>query len=62
MIVEIVFTSSGSDFSMAKKYRHIIKTVQEGSIAEEMGLEAGDELVSINDTVIEDVFDYQFFK
>lgn len=45
---------------MAKKYRHIIKTVQEGSIAEEMGLEAGDELVSINDTVIEDVFDYQF--
>ena len=43
-----------------KKYRHIISRVQPGSIAEEMELEAGDELLKINNHVIEDVFDYRF--
>ena len=39
---------------------HIIKEVLKGSIAEEMGLEPGDAIVSINDTIIEDIFDYQY--
>ncbi|MCR5031529.1 MAG: DUF512 domain-containing protein [Lachnospiraceae bacterium] len=42
------------------KNEHIIKRIEEGSIAEEMGLESGDQIVSINGTVIEDVFDYRF--
>lgn len=41
--------------------RHIIKSVKPNSIAEEMGLEAGDVILKINDMEIEDIFDYQFF-
>lgn len=44
-----------------KKKGHIIKEVLEGSIAEELELEAGDILLKINDNEIEDIFDYQFF-
>ncbi|WP_276947774.1 DUF512 domain-containing protein [Acetatifactor muris] len=44
---------------MAQK-AHIIRTVLPGSIAAEMEVETGDRLISINDTEIEDVFDYQF--
>ena len=43
------------------KQEHIIKSVEPGSIAEEMGIEAGDKLLSINDNRIEDVFDYHFY-
>ena len=43
------------------KQEHIIKSVEPGSIAEEMGIEAGDKLLSINDNIIEDVFDYHFY-
>ena len=43
---------------MSKK--HIIKTIISGSIAEELELEAGDELVSINGKEIEDVFDFHY--
>lgn len=39
---------------------HVIQTVLPDSIAEEMGIEAGDKLVAISDTEIEDIFDYQF--
>ena len=39
---------------------HVIKTVLPGSIAEEMEIEAGDRLIAVNDTEIEDIFDYQF--
>lgn len=39
---------------------HIIRNVEEGSIAWEMGIEPGDKLLSINDNKIEDVFDYHF--
>ncbi len=39
---------------------HLINKVSEGSIAEEMGVEPGDYLVSINGNEIEDVFDYRF--
>ena len=42
------------------KHEHVIASVEVGSIAEEMGIEAGDKLISINDTTIEDVFDYHF--
>ncbi len=43
-----------------KKAKHIIKSVNPGSIAEELEIEPGDELLMINDTEIEDIFDYQF--
>lgn len=39
---------------------HIIKTVEKGSIAEEMGIEPGDKILEIDSTPIEDIFDYQF--
>ena len=44
-----------------KKNRHIIDKVLEGSIAEELEIEAGDELLAINDQEIEDIFDYQYY-
>ena len=40
--------------------KHIINTIEPGSIAEEMELEPGDELISINGQKIEDVFDYHY--
>ena len=45
---------------MKKKRGHLIAQVQEGSIAEELELEAGDILIAVNDQEIEDVFDYEF--
>lgn len=44
-----------------KRHEHIISGVLAGSIAEEMGIQAGDKLLSINGHEIEDVFDYQFY-
>ena len=43
-----------------KKNAHIIKEIEEGSIAEELELEPGDELISINGKEIIDVFDYHY--
>lgn len=43
------------------KHEHIVKCVEPGSIAEEMGIEAGDKLIRINDNIIEDVFDYHYY-
>ena len=43
------------------KKQHIIKTVLPGSIAEELEIEPGDKILAIDNTEIEDVFDYQFF-
>lgn len=40
--------------------KHKIARVEAGSIAEEMDIEAGDELISINGQEIEDIFDYQY--
>lgn len=51
---------SGSKGSFMKKTEHIIKKVDEGSIAWEMEIEPGDILLKINDEEIEDIFDYQF--
>lgn len=42
------------------KTEHVVKEVMPGSIAEEMGIEAGDVLLSVNDNEIEDVFDYRY--
>lgn len=43
-----------------KTRKHIINRVLPGSIAEELEIEAGDILLSIDNTEIEDIFDYQF--
>ncbi len=45
---------------MRKTKKHKIDGVGPGSIAEEMGIEAGDFLLEIDQTPIEDIFDYQF--
>ena len=42
------------------KNRHIIKSIEPGSIVEEMELVPGDELLTVNGEEIEDIFDYQF--
>lgn len=43
-----------------RKNEHIIKMVSPGSIAEEMEIEPGDVLLSVNDEEIGDVFDYRY--
>ena len=43
-----------------KKNRHIVEQIMPDSIAEEMEIEPGDEIISINGEEIEDIFDYQF--
>ena len=42
------------------KTRHIVAEVIKGSIAEELEIVAGDEILTINGEEIEDIFDYQF--
>ncbi len=39
---------------------HTVKEVKPGSIAGEMGIAPGDRILAINDTELEDIFDYQF--
>ena len=43
-----------------KLKEHKIDSVEPGSIAEEMGIEAGDVLLEVNGKPIQDVFDYHF--
>ena len=43
-----------------KKKKHIISRVLPGSIAQELELKPGDILAAINDTPVEDVFDYRY--
>ena len=43
------------------KNQHVIAKVEPGSIAQEMGLEPGDAVVSIDGQKIVDVFDYQYY-
>ena len=45
---------------MMKEHLHVIASVEPGSIAEELELEAGDILLEINGNKIEDVFDYHY--
>lgn len=40
---------------------HTIKTVDPGSIADELGLEPGDRLLSIDGHELEDIFDYEYY-
>ncbi len=47
---------------MNKQHKHIISEIVRGSIAEEMGLEPGDAIISINGNDIEDIFDYQYYS
>jgi len=44
----------------ALKNAHRITAVAPGSIGEEMGIEAGDALLAINDQEVTDIFDYRF--
>ena len=46
---------------MNTKKGHLIKDVLPGSIAEELEIEPGDKLLAVNDEIIEDIFDYQFY-
>ncbi len=43
-----------------KKTEHIVKSVEPGSIAEELEIEPGDVLLTINNEEIEDVFDFRY--
>ena len=45
---------------MKKLREHVISTVEEGSIAEELGLEPGDVLISIDGKAVYDIFDYHY--
>ncbi|MGL4108080.1 DUF512 domain-containing protein [Clostridium sp. LP20] len=40
--------------------KNVIKEVLPGSIAEEVGIEVNDVLISINDNIIDDIIDYRF--
>lgn len=51
----------GADDLIMKIHEHTVKGIRPGSIADELGIEAGDRLLTINGQVIEDIFDYQFF-
>lgn len=46
--------------SMKKEKAHVVSRVLPGSIAEELEIEPGDKLLAIDNTEIEDIFDYQF--
>ncbi len=43
------------------KNGHLIKSIDPGSIAEELELEPGDRLLAINGNEIEDIFDYEYY-
>ena len=45
-----------------KTHEHIVKEIIKNSIADELGIEPGDKLLSINGQEIEDIFDYQFYS
>ena len=47
---------------MKKEHLHIVERVAPGSIAEELEIEAGDILVEINGTKIEDIFDDTYLE
>lgn len=46
---------------MKKHHLHIVERIELGSIAEELEIEKGDVLLSINGCKIEDIFDYQYY-
>ncbi len=48
--------------TIMKDNKHVIAGVMSGSIAEELGLEKGDAIITMNGNPIEDIFDYQFYS
>lgn len=46
---------------MKKNKGHVIKAIDAGSIAEELELEPGDRLLTINGSEVEDIFDYEYY-
>ncbi len=46
--------------SVTRDHFHKIRSVAPGSIAEELGIEPGDSLLSVNGNEVEDVFDYRY--
>lgn len=42
--------------------KHLIVKVEKESIADEVGIEAGDQLIGINDKEIKDILDYLFYR
>ena len=42
--------------------KHIITKIDEGSIAEEVGIFIGDELMTINGNVMQDVLDFKYLE
>ena len=44
-----------------KKKKHIISRVLPGSIGEELELEPGDRVLTINGNPVEDIFDYEYY-
>ncbi len=46
---------------MKKERGHLIRSVDPGSIADELGLEPGDRLISIDGHDPEDIFDYEYY-
>ena len=45
---------------MKKQKKHVISTVQERSIAQELEIVPGDALLGVNGQPVEDVFDYRY--
>lgn len=43
-----------------KEKEHVVRNIESGSAAEEMGIEAGDVLLAVNGSKIEDIFDYHY--
>ena len=54
------FRSSAEGIDMKKQTGHIVKEVIPESIAQELDIQPGDRLLSINENPVEDIFDYQF--
>ncbi len=57
---EILNTRRDGRLYMNNKKQHIVKCVKKGSIAEELEIEVGDKILAIDNSEIEDIFDYQF--
>lgn len=56
----LLFAPDISSWYNAPMYAHKIDIVLENSIADRIGIIPGDELLSINGTELEDIFDYQY--
>ena len=57
---EKIFLTERKEKSMRKTGKHIVSKVLPGSIAEELEIEPGDELVSVSGKEIEDILDYHY--